>query len=140
MRCDGYGLLIKQIHDAVGKRVNNSLRENDLTLTQVRVLMELGEGGGGATPLKELERRFHVAQSTVVGIVRRLEEKGLVESLTARDDNRVKLIKLTPEGEGFRETHALAIDEMEKRITSRLTEDERRDLLRVLRAVYESVK
>ena len=71
------GLLIKQIHDAIGKHVNNELREKELTLSQVRVLMELGDNSGGAMPLKELERRLHVAQPTVVGIVHRLEEKGV---------------------------------------------------------------
>ena len=140
MHQDYCGLLIKQIHDAVGKHVNNELRERDLTLTQVRVLMELGEDGGGAMPLKELERRFHVAQPTVVGIVRRLEEKRLIQGFTAPEDNRVKLVKLTLEGKTFRETNICAIEEMEKRLLSRLTEAEQRDFLRMLRTVYDSVR
>jgi DNA-binding MarR family transcriptional regulator len=140
MRCESCGFLIKQIHDAVGKRVNNELRANNLTLTQVRVLMELWEEGGGSIALKELERRFRVAQSTVVGIVHRLEVKGFVEGFTAPDDNRVKLVKLTPEGKKFREKHIRAINEMEKQLISCLSADERRDFLRMLHIVNENAK
>jgi DNA-binding MarR family transcriptional regulator len=140
MQRENYGLLIKQIHDAVGKRANNALRADGLTLTQMRVLTELGENGGGAMPLKELERRFGVAQSTVVGIVRRLEAKGFLYGFTDPEDNRVKLVGLTPAGEQFHENSAQAINEMETRMTARLTEAERRDLLRMLRTVYENVK
>lgn len=140
MQRDTCGMLIKQIHDAVGKQANNELREKDLTLSQVRILMELGDDGEGAKSLKELERRFHVSQPTIVGIVRRLEEKGLVQGFTAPEDNRVKLVNLTPDGEKFRETNIRAIEEMEKRLLSRLTETEQLDFLLMLRTVYDSIK
>jgi DNA-binding MarR family transcriptional regulator len=140
MQHENHGLLIKQIHDAFGKRVNNALREDGLTLTQMRMLMELGENGGTAMPLKELEWRFGVAQPTVVGIVQRLESKGLVAGFAAPEDNRVKLVELTPAGEQFCENSVRAIKEMENRMTARLTEAERRDLLRMLRTVYENIK
>jgi DNA-binding MarR family transcriptional regulator len=140
MQRDTCGMLIKQIHDAVGKQANNELREKDLTLSQVRILMELGDDGGGAKSLKELERRFHVSQPTIVGIVRRLEEKGLVQGFTDPEDNRVKLVNLSLDGEKFRETNMCAIEVMEKRLLSRLTETEQRDFLRMLRTVYDSIK
>jgi DNA-binding MarR family transcriptional regulator len=116
------------------------LRENGLTFTQIRVLMELGEHNGEPVSLKELERLFYVAQPTVVGIVRRLEAKGLVEGFTSPDDNRVKLVGLTEFGRQFREMNARAIDEMENRLTSALTESERLEFLRMLRTVHESIK
>ncbi len=140
MKRESCGLLIKQIHDAVGKHVNNMLREKDLTLAQVRVLMELGNSGGAAVPLKTLERRFHVAQPTVVGVVRRLEAKGLVEGFPDPEDSRVKLVRLTPEGDKFREDNMRAIEETEKRLLSNLTEAEQRELLRMLRTVYDNIK
>ncbi len=140
MKRETCGMLIKQIHDTVGKHVNNELREKGLTLSQVRILMELGDDSGGAMPLKELERRFHVSQPTIVGIVRRLEEKGLVQGFSVPEDNRVKLVNLTPDGEKFRETNMRAIEEMEKQLLSRLTETQQQDFLRMLRTVYDSIK
>lgn len=140
MQRETCAVLIKQIHDAVGKHVNNALREKDLTMAQVRVLMELGDDDGTAKSLKELERRFRVAQPTVVGVVRRLEAKGLVRGFSDPEDNRVKLVKLTPEGERFREANMREIEEMEKQLLSPLTEEEQRDFLRILRTVYNSIK
>jgi DNA-binding MarR family transcriptional regulator len=133
-------MLIKQIHDAIVKRVNNEWRETGLTLTQVRVLIELGDGGGNAKPLKELERCFGVAQPTIVGIIQRLEAKGLVRGFTHLDDNRVKLVELTPDGEKFRSANIHEIESVERLLLSRLTEAEQRDFLRMLRSVYESIK
>ena len=50
--------------------------------------------------MKEIERHFQVAQSTVAGIVVRLERKGFVEAAGDRSDRRIKLVRLTAEGEG----------------------------------------
>ena len=140
MQRDTCGILIKKIHDAVCRHVNNALREKGLTLAQVRVLMELGADGGTAKPLKELERRFHVAQPTVAGVVHRLEAKGLVRSCSNPEDNRVKLVRLTPEGEVFRNSNMREIEEMEKRLVKHLTEREQQELLRLLHSVYDNIK
>ncbi len=71
--------LIKQIHDGLEKQANNSLRSQDLTMSQVGVLIELRFSLEKQMTLKELERRLHVAQPTAAGIVARLEQKGFVE-------------------------------------------------------------
>ena len=73
------GTLIKQIHDGLEKQANNSLRTQGLTMSQMGVLIELHFSPEKQMPLKELERRLHVAQSTAAGIVARLEQKGFVE-------------------------------------------------------------
>ncbi len=140
MKNNTCGTIIKQIHDAIGKQINNDLRKSGLTLTQVRLLMELGSDSGDAKSLKDLERCFRVAQPTIVGVVQRLESKGLVEGFIDTEDNRVKLVKLTPEGEKFCGTAMTTIEEMENRLMSRLTEEEQVDFLRMLRTVYDTVK
>jgi DNA-binding MarR family transcriptional regulator len=140
MQRDTCGILIKKIHDAAGKRINNSLREKDLTLTQARILFELGNDSKGIMPLKELERRFNVAQSTIVGVIRRLEAKGFVQGSIDPKDNRVKLVKLTPEGEKFREMTIDEIEKMEKRLLAHLTKTEQRDFLRFLHTVHDNIK
>ena len=51
------GALLKQIHDGLEKRANNSLRSQGLTMSQVSVLIELYFSPGKQMALKELERR-----------------------------------------------------------------------------------
>ena len=69
------GFLIKQIHDRLEKQANNTLRGKDLTMMQISVLMELQEAEQKERSMKELERKFCVAQSTVAGIISRLEQR-----------------------------------------------------------------
>lgn len=95
------GLLIKQIHDCLEKRGNNTLRPKGLTMMQVSVLMTLQEAPQKQLSMKNLEHIFQVAQSTVAGIIARLEQKGLVEALGDASDRRIKLAHITPAGEAL---------------------------------------
>ena len=68
------GQLIKMLHDRLEKIANNTLREKDLTMMQISVLMELQKAELKQRSMKELERKFCVAQSPVAGIISRLEQ------------------------------------------------------------------
>ncbi len=94
-RCE---FLIKQVHDAVGRVLNNSLRESGLTHVQLGVLIALNKSDGKRLRLKEIEKIFKVSQPTVVGVVDRLEEKGFVRTLRDPEDRRVRLAELTEKG------------------------------------------
>lgn len=135
-----FGLLFKQIHDELEKRSNNLLRSQDLTLSQVGILQELNSGTEKQLSLKELEKRFHVAQSTAAGIVTRLEQKGFVESFGSADDRRIKMVRITPAGEQccqFAEQH---VKETEATLLSELTETEQSILFALLEKVRDSLK
>ena len=93
-----FGILFKHIHDALYKSSNNRLRLNNLTLSQMGLLMNLEHRPSGMASMKELEQLLHVAQSTVVGIVSRLEQKEFVSSHEDAHDRRVKLVELTEKG------------------------------------------
>jgi Transcriptional regulators len=93
------GLLIKQIHDRLEKQSNNILRDKDLTMAQVFVLIVLQKAVNQQLSMKELERHFGVAQSTIAGIISRLEQKGLVEAFGDTTDKRIKLVHITPAAE-----------------------------------------
>ena len=92
------GLLIKQINDALEKRANNMLRPARLTVTQLGALLALDRAPNGNLTMKNMERELHVAQSTTVGIMSRLEQKGFVESFGDTADRRVKRVRITEEG------------------------------------------
>lgn len=131
-------VLIKQIDDAVGRRANRALGRDGLTLSQARMVMELGDAPAGV-PLKELERRFRVAQPTIVGIVQRLEVKGLVEKVAEPHDNRVKIVRLTKAGQAYREATIDAITDMEATLLAPLDADERPEFRRMLRLVRDGI-
>lgn len=93
------GLLFKQIHDRLEKQSNNALRAKGLTMMQVSLLMALQKAPEQRSTMKELERYFDVAQSTIAGIVSRLEQKGFVEAFGDAADKRIEVVHITPAGE-----------------------------------------
>lgn len=133
------GAIIKQINDELEKRANNALRPHNLTMAQMQMLLTLDDVSGGQMSLKDLEQRFHVAQSTVAGIASRLEQKRLIEALGDPEDKRIKKVRITAEGtERCREAER-HMEETETRILSRLTEAEQVILLTLLQKVKDSL-
>ena len=137
---DSCGTLLKQIHDALEKQANNSLRADGLTMAQVGVLLMLDRAEHRQMLLKELEKALHVAQSTAAGIVSRLEQKGLVESFGDAEDRRVKVVRLSEAGAGCCRTADARMAEAERQLLSSLTEAERDFFILLLRKVRDSLQ
>lgn len=134
------GKLIKQISDELRKRVDNKMRSQDLTLAQVGVLLGLKNSPEKQLSMKELEKNIHVAQSTVVGIVSRLEQKGFVESYGDSSDKRIKLVQLTESGAERIRGAEQDMVETEQFILSGLTETEQEIFFSLLKKVRNGLK
>jgi len=136
----GYGWYIRRIGNALEKEANRNMQAHNLTLQQSHVLVMLSREENLTLPLKELESRFGAAQSTVAGLVSRLEKKGLVEALHDPEDRRIKLVRLTPDGKAMQLACRQDVVDSETRLTSLLTEAEKEQLITCLQKVYEAVK
>ena len=134
------GFLIKQIHDRLEKRANNALRSQGLTLMQMSVLMALQETEEGQLSMKAMERHFQVAQSTIAGIVARLEQKGFVEAFGDASDKRIKLVRITPEGNACCEEGSYYREEAEETLLQGFTKEERAILNALLVRAADNVK
>ena len=110
------GQLIKLLHVRMEKQVNNSLRSDDLTMMQIAVLKELQAAEQQQLTMKELERRFGVAQSTVAGVMSRLEQKGFVEAFGDPADKRIKIVHITAAGKICCKNASCRMDEAEARM------------------------
>lgn len=119
------GFCIKQIHDRLEKQANNAMRSIDLTMMQVSVLLTLRDSSEKQMTMKELERCFGVAQSTVAGIVSRLEQKGLVEGFGDVSDKRIKRVHITETGEKCCVEAACHKEEADQKLLKGFTEKER---------------
>ena len=132
------GTLLKQIHDIMEKNANNVLREQNLTISQSGVLVLLDEKEGKTASFKELEKDFGVSQPTMVGILNRLVQKGLVEVLTDSEDKRIRKAHLTQKGadkckEGYKHMNSA-----EDQLLKSLTDDEKAEFNRLLLKVKKS--
>ncbi|MBE5809451.1 MAG: MarR family transcriptional regulator [Clostridiales bacterium] len=136
----GYGWFIKCIDNALEKEANQNLQALNLTMQQNRVLILLAHAEEHTLSLKALEEHFGAAQSTVAGLVSRLEKKGLVEAVASPADRRVKLARLTEEGAHIHAQSRQNVVDSEARLTANLSPQEREVFLTCLKKVYEAVK
>lgn len=134
------GFCIKQIHDRLAKQANNAMRDSGLTMMQVSFLVTLQETPDKQLSMKELERSFGVAQSTVAGIVSRLEQKGFVEAFGDASDRRIKLVHITEAGEKCCAEAAWHKYEADRRMLKGFSDDERRTLIRLLARAADNLK
>lgn len=133
------GELIKRIHCAMQKNANNELREEDLTFAQVHLLFTLQRQPEGTCPLKGLEKKLGIAQSTTAGLVKRSAEKGFVELLDDPTDRRAKLAHITEKGLKVCDDTVEKIHRSEDRMIQYLTEEEADVLIELLQKVYSAV-
>lgn len=134
------GLLIKMMHESLEKRLNSELRSSNLTLAQLQLLLTLYDSKDKTFTLKELEKRLHVAQSTIVGTTSRLEKKGFIMSLSVPDDKRIKKVGLTTKGEECCLTTQNKMEDIEKLLLSNLNDEEKEQFICLLKKVYEVIK
>ena len=136
----GYGWFIKRIDNALEREANGNLQTLNLTMQQNRVLIHLSHAEDSTLSLKALEEHFGAAQSTVAGLVSRLEKKGLVEALSDPADKRIKLVRLTKEGQRLHAVSRQMVVESEERLTALLSEEEQATLLSCLKKMWDAVK
>lgn len=140
--------LLKRISDAMEKNANSDLRSSDITASQLKLLFAVLSSEcsrdnfreKGQLSLKELERRFGVAQSTAAGIIQRLEKKKLVESVSDKEDKRVKIVRITDGGRKVCKKAAELMSEGHKQALNGFSDDEKRVFVGLLRKMLSNLE
>ena len=130
--------LIRQINDALERKVNLTLKDSSLTSAQINVLSELDHADGHAMSLRQLQANLRVAQSTTTGLVSRLAAKGLVEITIDPEDRRIHVVSLTSEGKLGGRERCRNIINAEEALLKCLSPDEREMFRTLLSKVYEA--
>lgn len=134
------GILIRQINNALEKRVNSQLKAKDLTLSQMTALIEILNAPAKKLTFKELEKRLSLAQSTTAGLISRLEQKKLVSVSGDADDKRIKYVEITSLGIKFCNEARLEMEHTEKILLEGLSAVEKENLLSMLEKVYHTAR
>ena len=103
----------------------------DLTMAQVSILLTLIDSG--PIRMTELAARERVRTPTTTVAIRRLEKLSLVKRSRDPSDMRAVLVEVTPEGLVQYEDALQARRAHLAELLSRLTEEERADLVRALK-------
>lgn len=131
-------LLFKHIWEREEKYANAMLNNFDLTFTQSNALEYVAENAGTATQ-KGLEEHMQIQHSAVVGIVSRLESKGMIAAAYSPKDQRQKL--LFPTKKGLQVLDSIQSDK--KRVADKLLEgfsaEEIDAVQKMLQRVYDNL-
>lgn len=133
------GFYIKRISDYVEANANSELEQYGLTWSQARVLSFLLKRKDQVTIQKDIEDFFEIKHPTVIGILQRMEAKGLIVSEVDPQDKRQRIITLTEstfELESKLENH---VDSAEKRMFEDMTKEEVDTLRKLLYKVYKNI-
>lgn len=81
---------------------------------------------------RDLEAEFHVRRSTVTGMLKGMEKKGLIRRLPVAEDGRLKRIVLTAQAKNLHEEVETAVTRMEEIALRGLSEAETNFFLEIL--------
>ena len=119
----------------VSQQINARLSKYNLTAVQYGILNYLWEHTM-ATP-KELAQILHVENSTISGILDRMQKKGLVDRRTDEADRRIVRVYLTENSEQLKADVLKTVDDMNEEILKDLTPENREILLDSLRTICQ---
>lgn len=126
-------ILIKKAALEFDKNINAELEEYDLTHSQYRVMKYLYRNEGQGVRTVDLERFFSMSHPTAIGIVQNLEKKGLVRYRANPDNPHSRFIEPTEAGHDMKPTLYAVGEKLEAELTKNLSEEERLELVRLLR-------
>ena len=117
--------------EAAMARFRPMLRTHGLTEQQWRVLRTLWEDDSLSSI--ELARRTLLPAASLVGVLDRLEKKGLIVRLRSVEDRRIVFAKPTPEGRKLEREIAPRLHDIHQAVRRCVTEEEWQNLSTILR-------
>lgn len=95
--------LFFEVFKSFKRTMSRCFMDNGITMPQGMVLGILSHHG--EMKISELSKAVHLSNSTVSGIVDRLEKQQLVIRTRSEDDRRIVYVKASPKAEAFHEDH-----------------------------------
>ncbi|MGM9521364.1 MAG: MarR family winged helix-turn-helix transcriptional regulator [Oscillospiraceae bacterium] len=129
---DKVGPKIKIIANSFRRSADSVTAELGITGAQSFLLGYLSRSRESLPCQHDIEVRFNIKHPTATGLLRRLEEKGFVEFKPDKFDRRLKRIAITPAGLEASELTKTGLDSAEAQITKNFTEEELKELHRLL--------
>ena len=133
MNIDKVAILVKKAALEANKLANPVLASYDLTVSQYKILKYLYAQDSRTARVVDLERQYSMTHPTTLGLLGYLEKKGFVVRIPNPDDARGKLVSLTEKADAMEKELKAVGETLESNLTSRLTKQERAQLIRLLK-------
>ena len=135
-----YGVLIKKLDKVFKQNFDQELERVGLTFSQMRVLRFLEDNPNTKITQKDISKELDIQHSTTIGLLKRMQEKGLVTVVVDEDNRRCRNIFLTSKAEEISCEMERGRTIMENRIVASFTEEEKEIFYRLLNKAIDSLK
>ncbi len=129
----------KLIHEMFAADINRQLKDDDLTFSQLLVLSYLQHNTSDKVTQKDLSQALHIKHPTTIGLLKRLEEKEMLEVVVDSDNRKYRNIILTPKGEQLMEANKKRRTFLDRTLVKGMTDEEKKELRRLLDKVYDNM-
>lgn len=130
---------MKMITKKSERVIGRIMRDVGLTHVQSFVLGFIHDNRDKDICQRDIEHFFNITHPTVIGILKRLEEKGYITCVPSESDKRYKIIRETKEAEALHMSIESAIDKAESEIVACLTDDEKDALMSALNKILDNI-
>ncbi|MGN0106275.1 MAG: MarR family winged helix-turn-helix transcriptional regulator [Hominilimicola sp.] len=132
-------LLMKHITEKLDSLLNKHLKPYELTGSQVRILHYLKEIPQPVSQ-KELELHFKVSHPTIVGLLKRLEQKGFVRTEFELANKKRKNVYTTEKCNKLLEEGDVYHERMYKTLLAGLSNEQIKSLNDMLNKIHNNIK
>lgn len=133
------GLQFRLINEGFRKATDCSMEELDLSMAQMGVLICLDHMRNRKVSQKMLCDALHVKHPTMVGILRRMEERSLVEQKVDESNRRARVVTLTSVSEELLKSHKERLMERDRHFLDGFTEEEKCKFECLLKKFYANL-
>jgi len=133
------GFYIKRISDYIEADANRALEQYGITYSQARVLTFLLKSQDKTIIQKDIEEYLELRHPTIIGILQRMEAKGLIVSTVDQQDKRQKIIALTDSAFELEKKITDHVEDAEQRMAEGLTKEELDTIKQLLYKVYKNI-
>lgn len=130
-------LIIKNTWQKLSRYYNQRLSKCDLTVPKALLLLEIPPGIGRTPGF--LANRLDLENSSMTGLLDRLEKKGLIVRIPNPDDRRGFLIYLTTEGIKARDTIKSLVEDLDSKLRAEMSPEEIRVFRKVISIINKQI-
>lgn len=112
----------------------------EITATNSRIIHFLSEHQNDELYQKDIEKAFGITRSTASRVLGLMEEKGLIERSSVLRDARLKRVTLTNKAQVISKSMSRAFNEMDEKMFTDFSEDEKAQMMRFLERVKKNIE
>ena len=131
------GFLIKKISDRLLSELDYNLRKYDITARQLEVLDYIKENKNCSQ--KDLVEFFGIRHTTVIDLIKKLQEKKLINKKQNKENAKSSVITLTKKGQLLADELGNFRDDVENIIAKGLGKEDKKALIYSLNIVYQNI-